>query len=184
MRRHDFDPIAFVFGVVFAGLGVVFMTGQLELLNHAQWLWPGLLVLLGLAVLVGARMRGGTREQRPAFDSGPSIDPAVEDELLHGTIRNIESEHLLDTSTLFTLRHGTKAEERAAVARPGAEAPAEAETLAGAEPEAAARPEAETLVEAEAPAEVEPEASPPVDRDADTELLPPRGRKDAGPEED
>jgi hypothetical protein len=154
MRRHDFDPIAFVFGVVFAGLGVVFMTGQLELLNHAQWLWPGLLVLLGLAVLVGARMRGGTREQRPAFDSGPRIDPAMEDELLHGTVRNIESEHLLDTSTLFTLQHGTKPEEREAAVRPGAETP------------------------------VAPEAPPPVDREADTELLPPRDRQDARPEED
>jgi hypothetical protein len=123
MRRHDFDPIAFVFGVVFAGLGVVFMTGQLELLNHAQWLWPGLLVLLGLAVLVGARMRGGTREQRPALGSGSSIDPALEDELLHGTVRNIESEHLLDTSSLFTLQHGTKAGEQEAAAEPEAPAP-------------------------------------------------------------
>ena len=123
MRRHDFDPIAFVFGVVFAGLGVVFMTGQLELLNHAQWLWPGLLVLLGLAVLVGARMRGGTREQRPAFGSGSSIDPALEDELLHGTVRNIESEHLLDTSSLFTLQRGAKAGEREAPAEPEAPAP-------------------------------------------------------------
>ena len=123
MRRHDFDPIAFVFGVVFAGLGVVFMTGQLDLLNHAQWLWPGLLVLLGLAVLVGARMRGGTREQRPAFGSGSSIDPALEDELLHGTVRNIESEHLLDTSSLFTLQRGTKAGEREAPAEVEAPAP-------------------------------------------------------------
>jgi hypothetical protein len=170
MRRHDFDPIAFIFGVVFAGLGVVFMTGQLELLNHAQWLWPGLLVLLGLAVLVGARMRGGTREQRPAFDSGPSIDPAMEDELLHGTVRNIESEHLLDTSSLFTLQHGAKAEEREAAVRPGVEEdPAEVE--APAEPEAPAeRPE--------------PEAPSPVDRNADTELLPPRDRQDAKPEDD
>jgi hypothetical protein len=123
MRRHDFDPIAFVFGVVFAGLGVVFMTGQLELLNHAQWLWPGLLVLLGLAVLVGARMRAGTSERRPALGSGPSIDPALEDELLHGTVRNIESEHLLDTSSLFTLQRGAKAGEREAPAEVEAPAP-------------------------------------------------------------
>jgi hypothetical protein len=130
MRRHDFDPIAFIFGVVFAGLGVVFMTGNLELLNHAQWLWPGLLVLLGLAVLVGARMRGGTREQRPALDAGSRIDPALEDELLHGTVRNIESEHLLDTSSLFNLQHGTKAEQPAAPAEPETTAEAEASSAA------------------------------------------------------
>ena len=44
MQRHDFDPIAFFFGVVFTGLGVLFMIGRVEVLNHAHWVWPGLLV--------------------------------------------------------------------------------------------------------------------------------------------
>ncbi len=61
MQRHDFDPIAFVFGVLFTGSGLLFMIGRFDLFNHARWLWPGLLVLLGIAVLVGARGNSRTR---------------------------------------------------------------------------------------------------------------------------
>lgn len=59
LQRHDFDPIAFIFGLLFTGSGILFMIGRFDLFNHARWLWPGLLVLLGIAVLVGAR--GGSR---------------------------------------------------------------------------------------------------------------------------
>jgi hypothetical protein len=108
MQRHDFDPIAFIFGVVFSGLGVLFMIGRLEVLNHAQWLWPGLLVLLGLAVLVGARGRGGARAARPAFESGSRVDPTREDDLLRSPMTTIDSGRLTDTEALFTLGSGTR----------------------------------------------------------------------------
>jgi hypothetical protein len=89
MRRHDFDPIAFVFGLAFTGLGLLFLVGRFDLFNHARWLWPGLLVVLGLAVLVGARGRGahgGEAGRRGAasapVEAGPppdldSIEPPV-----------------------------------------------------------------------------------------------------------
>jgi hypothetical protein len=87
MRRHDFDPVAFAFGLVFTGLGVLFLIGRFDLFNHARWLWPGLLVVLGLAVLVGARGRGSHGTERnvgaaDAVDLGPppdldSIEPPV-----------------------------------------------------------------------------------------------------------
>jgi hypothetical protein len=87
MRRHDFDPVAFVFGLVFTGLGMLFLVGRFGVFNQARWLWPGLLVVLGLAVLVGARGRGshGGDEGRwdaAAVDAGPppdldSIEPPV-----------------------------------------------------------------------------------------------------------
>ncbi len=108
MQRHDFDPIAFLFGVVFTGLGVLFMIGRVEVLNHAHWLWPGLLVLLGLAVLVGARGRGGARATRPAFEPGAKVDPALEDELLHSPMTTIDSDLLVDSRSLFTLRPGAR----------------------------------------------------------------------------
>lgn len=63
-QRHDFDPIAFVFGLLFTGCGILFMIGRLDVFNHARWLWPGLLVLLGIAVLVGARGRGSQARER------------------------------------------------------------------------------------------------------------------------
>ncbi len=87
MRRHDFDPIAFVFGLAFTCLGLLFLVGKFDVFNHARWLWPGLLVVLGLAVLVGARGRGShggdaSRPDASAVDAGPppdldSIEPPV-----------------------------------------------------------------------------------------------------------
>jgi hypothetical protein len=75
LRRHDFDPIAFVFGVVFTGSGLLFLIGRFDIFNHARWLWPGLLVLLGIAVLVGARGRGSQ-----AASAGAAVEPRpVED---------------------------------------------------------------------------------------------------------
>src|SRR6266545_5393237 len=66
MQRHDFDPIAFIFGLLFAGSGILFLIGRFDLFNRARWLWPGLLVLLGIAVLVGARGRGAHGSERAA----------------------------------------------------------------------------------------------------------------------
>src|SRR6266487_926974 len=80
MQRHDFDPIAFIFGVLFTGSGILFMVGRFDLFNHARWLWPGLLVLLGIAVLVGARGRGSQARGRPLDGSGtagPVPEPPV-----------------------------------------------------------------------------------------------------------
>jgi hypothetical protein len=87
LRRHDFDPIAFIFGLLFTVSGLLFLVGRFDIFNHARWLWPGLLVLLGIAVLIGARGRGsqggaGTAvEPRPAEDVpdldsiGPPVGP-------------------------------------------------------------------------------------------------------------
>jgi hypothetical protein len=72
IQRHDFDPIAFVFGLVFTGFGVLFMVGGFDLFNHARWLWPGLLVLLGIAVLVGARGSSRTRGRALAGSAAPA----------------------------------------------------------------------------------------------------------------
>jgi hypothetical protein len=169
MQRHDFDPVAFIFGIAFSGLGVLFMTDRLDLLNHAQWLWPGLLVLLGLAVLVGARGRGGARAARPAMEPRVPIDPAREDELLHAPMRTIDSEPLTDTRDLFTLRLGTpkpEAEEEAAPQKKP-EAP---EKPAGPGP-AATAPLPEAAEGAEAP-ERRTEVLPKADPDADTTVLP------------
>ena len=92
MQRHDFDPVAFLFGLAFTGLGALFMVGRLDLFNHARWLWPGLLLLLGIAVLAGARGRGGSRAPGPSrTGSAPgspppdldSIDPPVGPEAFH-----------------------------------------------------------------------------------------------------
>jgi hypothetical protein len=83
LRRHDFDPIAFIFGLLFTVSGLLFLFGRFDIFNHTRWLWPGLLVLLGIAVLVGAR--GRSQPARPPVPPRPvedvpdldAIDPPV-----------------------------------------------------------------------------------------------------------
>jgi hypothetical protein len=76
MQRHDFDPIAFIFGALFTGSGILFMIGRFDLFNRARWLWPGLLVLLGIAVLVGARGRGSQGRERAL--QGSATEPVLD----------------------------------------------------------------------------------------------------------
>ncbi|SRR6266487_6175305 len=76
MERHDFDPIAMIAGVVFTGLGLVFLAGRFDALGGFHWLWPGLLVVLGLATLLGTLGRG--RSTAPSTSSGAaSTRPAA-----------------------------------------------------------------------------------------------------------
>jgi hypothetical protein len=83
MQRHDFDPVAFIFGVLFTGSGLLFLIGRFDLFNHTRWLWPGLLVLLGIAVLVGARGSSRARDRAvggSAASAGPVADvPDLDD---------------------------------------------------------------------------------------------------------
>lgn len=75
MERHDFDPIAMIAGVLFTGLGLVFLAGRLDALGGFRWLWPSLLVLLGLATLLGTLSRG--RGTAPSTTSGPGRVPGL-----------------------------------------------------------------------------------------------------------
>src|SRR6266542_2984654 len=72
LQRHDFDPIAFIFGLLFTGSGILVMIGRFDIFNHARWLWPGLLVLLGIAVLVGAL--GGSAAAAGPVPEVPDLD--------------------------------------------------------------------------------------------------------------
>ena len=54
MTRHSFDPISFVTGLVFAGLGVAFMIGNVTL-PQFDWLWPLIAVALGVAIFASTR---------------------------------------------------------------------------------------------------------------------------------
>ena len=52
MTRHELDPFALVFGIVFFGLGLGSLLGV-----RVDRLWPVLLIAAGIAGLVGTRPR-------------------------------------------------------------------------------------------------------------------------------
>lgn len=64
MRRHRFDPISFVGGIVFTAVGLLFLlperpVGIIDLAVRAgRWALPTLLLVSGIAVLMSALTRG------------------------------------------------------------------------------------------------------------------------------
>lgn len=67
MKRHDFDPFSFVFGLVFAGLGLYFLFGNGTIADIGPtWIWPFPVLLVGLTVVMYAVRR--MRHEHPAPD--------------------------------------------------------------------------------------------------------------------
>ena len=63
MKRHPFDAVSFVFGLVFAALAAVYLAApQLDWDVAGPWLLPGALIALGVAAIAGAV--GGLRSGR------------------------------------------------------------------------------------------------------------------------
>lgn len=54
MKSHRFDAVSMVFGVVFAGIGSLFLTGS-DVGSLVARFWPAAVVLLGLAMLFSTR---------------------------------------------------------------------------------------------------------------------------------
>jgi hypothetical protein len=155
MRRHDFDPIAFVFGLAFTGLGLLFLVGKFDVFNHARWLWPGLLVVLGLAVLVGARGRGA-QGTPPRHGDATAVAP--------GPVPDLDSIEPPVGPEAFRLPgwpHAGKQAEHKPEAEPKPETKAEAEAKAKGEGEGEVDPDAETTV---LPTEAETEGDRKEDR--------------------
>jgi hypothetical protein len=58
MQRHELDPFSLVAGLLFAALGGLFLLDAADVLSvQARWVWPILLIGLGIAGLVSARPR-------------------------------------------------------------------------------------------------------------------------------
>lgn len=83
MRRHPIDLVSLVFGLAFVALAAGALIADPIELIEARWLWPGLLIVLGLALLL-APLGGGGRRSPDAVDeavtsvsSGPNThEPA------------------------------------------------------------------------------------------------------------
>lgn len=72
MTMHRFDPLSFVFGVVFVAVAIVGLIAP-ELLSFTdlRWIAPGALVVLGALLLaLSGRSRADTPDDRRADDVG------------------------------------------------------------------------------------------------------------------
>jgi hypothetical protein len=59
MERHRLDPLSLVAGLMFAVLGVLFLLDNAGSLTvQPRWVWPILLIGLGVAGLLASRPRG------------------------------------------------------------------------------------------------------------------------------
>jgi hypothetical protein len=51
MRRHELDPVSLTFGFAFTGLGLLFLIGRADQALRLHWVWPILLLVLGVGIL-------------------------------------------------------------------------------------------------------------------------------------
>jgi hypothetical protein len=75
-RRHELDPISLTFGLLFTGLGLLFLIGQADQALRLKWVWPLLLLAIGAAILLDVT-RGRDRNQPQAE---PEVEPQADPE--------------------------------------------------------------------------------------------------------
>jgi hypothetical protein len=74
VKRHRFDPVSFVWGLLFAGFGLATLSGTIRpSLLGLRAFWPLTIVALGLAILSSLRPGPRTEEEEPSLH-GTSSD--------------------------------------------------------------------------------------------------------------
>ncbi|MEX2626298.1 MAG: hypothetical protein WD225_05405 [Ilumatobacteraceae bacterium] len=77
MRTHRFDLLSFVFGALFAAVGALGLTDVAVIsLADLRWLGPGVLVLVGVALVVSAARRDGSPAVAVEADDRDDADEA------------------------------------------------------------------------------------------------------------
>jgi hypothetical protein len=77
-RRHPLDGVSLVFGFAFTAAGLLFLAGQLDEALRLRWLWPVLLLVLGVGILLDvARRPGEDRPPPPTAPAHPEEPPAA-----------------------------------------------------------------------------------------------------------
>ena len=71
MRTHRFEPTSLIFGLLFAGLGLIVLQGDDPWRRNWDWFWPVVLTAAGLTLVLSARRKG----KGEAPDSGDDTAP-------------------------------------------------------------------------------------------------------------
>jgi hypothetical protein len=73
MRRHDFDALSFVFGLAFAGAGLVLLGGG-AIRDGLVLPWTGPALAIGVAILIviAVRPRAESPAAHDALGDGPT----------------------------------------------------------------------------------------------------------------
>jgi hypothetical protein len=66
MRRHELDPVSLTFGFAFTGLGLLFLLGRADQAFRLRWIWPILLLVLGVGILADLARHRDPEPERPA----------------------------------------------------------------------------------------------------------------------
>ena len=80
MRSHDFDPLSFTFGLLFAAAGLVLLGGGL--VPHSldiPWVGPVIAIGVGVLIVIAARPRGEPPRDEASADpdeSAASLPPS------------------------------------------------------------------------------------------------------------
>jgi hypothetical protein len=74
-RRHELDPISLTFGLLFTGLGLLFLIGQADQALRLKWVWPLLLFAIGAAILLDVTRGRDRTDQETEPQPQPELDP-------------------------------------------------------------------------------------------------------------
>jgi hypothetical protein len=70
------DPGSLIAGITFAGIGLIFLVGNVELADRARWVWPIVLVGLGAGLLAAVLRRvAEPAAERPVAGTTPTFQP-------------------------------------------------------------------------------------------------------------
>jgi len=61
MRRRPPDLLSLLFGAAFLAVAVTVMVGRIGALADGRWVWPVVLVILGIIMLAGTTFRPARR---------------------------------------------------------------------------------------------------------------------------
>ncbi len=75
MKRHPFDPVAFIFGLIFLAVGVPMAFSDRGLtLFEGRWIAPAVLIIAGVVVLLSTRSRRS------------EVEPSLSDETIESDL--------------------------------------------------------------------------------------------------